>query len=548
MIKKWIISPLKNKDIVLQLLINRKIKKEQWRSFLEPNFDNDLHNPFLMKGMDEAVKRFVKAIDNNETIGLFGDYDADGIPGTALLYDCLQKLGKNAKIYIPSREQGYGLNTEGIDYFIQEKVTLMITIDLGIRNEKEIEYASQNSIETIVIDHHEPGDKLPEAIILDPKQKNDKYPFKELAATGVVFKFLQGLSKKVPEINTKYLKWSLDFVAISTICDIVPLIDENRIFVKFGLIVLKKTKRIGLIELYKKSAILAENIDTYAIGFQIGPRLNAPGRIDNANESFYLLTTNDPKKANVLAEKLDNINRRRQAELDRVLTEAREKVCREGLDKRKIILVEGKDWPHGIIGLVAGRLMEEFARPVIVCERRPKDLRGSARSIDAYNIIEALDYAKKYLIKYGGHKKAAGLSLEIEHLSNLYDKLQELAESKLKDDDLVPKIKIDAKLNLKNITSDLLKKLQQFEPFGLGNPRPVFTLENIDISEARTVGDLGKHLKININGLDAIGFGLGNFLEEILKRPKVDLVFTIDENNWNDRRKIQLKIIDLKMR
>ncbi len=547
MVKRWLVLPKKSQDLVEQLLINRRIKKEDWTSFLRPDFEKGLHDPFLMKGMKEVVQRIEEAIKNKEKIGLFGDYDADGIPGIVLLYETLKLFGLDVEIFIPTREQGYGLNNKGIDILKKEGSSLMITVDLGVRNIEEINYACQNQIETIIIDHHEVGKNLPKCLILDPKQRGDKYPFKDLSATGVVFKLLQGLSKKSSKINIAFLKWSLDLVAISTICDIVPLVDENRIFAKWGLIVLQKTKRLGLRELYQRVAILPEKIDTYSVGFQIGPRLNAPGRMDHANESFYLLTTKNHEQAGVLAEKLDKINRCRQAELDRVLNEARKKVCRDGLNKKKVILVDGKNWPHGIIGLVAGKLMEEFARPVIVCERREKDLRGSARSIDAYNIIEALDFSKEYLLRYGGHKRAAGLTLELEHLSNLYDKLLEIAESKLKEEDLVPKITIDAKLNIEDIKMDLLKNIQKFEPFGLGNPRPVFMMEQAEISEVRTVGKEGKHLKMRVGEIDTIGFDLGVWAGKLDLNKKIDLVFTIDEDTWDGRSKIQLKILDLKI-
>lgn len=265
MVKKWIIKPKKSDDLVEQLLLNRHIKKEDWTSFLKPDFEKGLHDPFLMKNMKEVVERIELAVKNRESIGIFGDYDADGLPGATLLFNTLEMLGQIVKIYIPSREQGYGLNKEGIDFFKKEKVTLMITVDLGVRNLEEIKYAYQNRIETIIIDHHEVGKNLPDCLVLDPKQKGDKYPFKELSATGVVFKVIQGLAKRFFKVNSAFLKWSLDLVAISTICDIVPLIDENRIFVKFGLIVLQKTKRVGLQELYKKAGIDPSNIDTYSV-------------------------------------------------------------------------------------------------------------------------------------------------------------------------------------------------------------------------------------------------------------------------------------------
>jgi len=546
LIKRWKILPKKSDDLIEQLLINRKIKKEDWPSFLNPDFEKNLFNPFLMKGMKEAVKRILQAISGREIIGLFGDYDADGIPGTALLFNLFKYLGIKTFVYIPSRKQGYGLNNEGIEYFLLNKVNLIITVDLGVRNIKEIEYAQKLRMEVIVFDHHEVSKKLPRCIIVDPKQGGDKYPFRELAATGVVFKLLQALSKHIPKISQNYLKWSLDLVAISTICDIVPLISENRIFTKFGLIVLKKTKHIGLKTLYQKAMITPEKINTYAVGFQIGPRINAPGRMDHANESFFLLTTTDSKEADKLADILDKINRQRQAELERVLNEARKKVCEANLQKKKVIIISEKNWPQGIVGLVAGRLMEEFARPVIVCEKQGSNLRGSARSIEAFDLIAALDEAKIYLSKYGGHKKAAGLTLENKHLSGLYDKLLEVADSKLKDEDLTFSINIDAKLKIKEINTALINKIKKFEPFGLGNPRPVFILDKIKISNIRIIGKKSNHLKFKVGNFEALGFDMGYLANNLVENGDYNIVFTLDEDEWNGQKKIQLKIIDIK--
>ncbi|MFA6493296.1 MAG: single-stranded-DNA-specific exonuclease RecJ [Patescibacteria group bacterium] len=542
--KRWLKSPKKSENIIEQILINRRVGKEEWSSFLNPDFNN-LFDPFLMKGIKEAVEVVKLAYQNKERIGIFADYDADGIPGAALLSSYLKEIGFEVSVYIPSRDQGYGLSEEGIDVLKKEGASLLIAIDLGIRNKKEVDYAQKNGLKVIILDHHEVGKDLPNCVIVDPKQKGDKYPFRELAATGVVFKFIQAVNQKLPKVNDNYLKWALDLVAISTICDVVPLVSENRIFAKFGLIVLKKTKRLGLKELYKKINITPENIDTYCVGFQIGPRINAPGRMDHANESFYLLISNDQKEASKLAEKLDSINKKRQQELERVLKEARKKVCEKSLEKKKVILVEGKNWPQGIVGLVAGKLMEEFSRPVIVCEENKGNLRGSARSIDAYNMVEALDFAKDYLLKYGGHKKAAGLTLELKHLSNLYDKLLEIAEVKIKDEDLLSKIKIDVCLKKEDLNLSLFDKIKKLEPFGLGNPRPVFLLEKAKITEIKTVGKENRHLKFKADGVSAIGFDLG-FLAKDLDDSKIDIVFTLDEDNWSVR-KLQLKVLDLKL-
>jgi len=547
LLKNWVILTKKSDDIIEQLFFNRNIDRKDWQKFLSPNFDQGLHDPFLMKGMREAVSRIKLAKEKGETVGIFGDYDADGVPGLALLYLSLQKYGLKVISYIPKREEGYGLNKEGIDLFKSKKVTLMITVDLGIRNIKEIEYALENNINTIIVDHHEQGQELPNAIILNPKQKGDKYPFRELAGCAVAFKLIQAIAKSTENISESYLKWLLDFVAIATICDIVPLIDENRIFAKYGLIVLSKTKRVGLQKLYQIANIDPDAIDTYIVGFQIGPRLNAPGRMDHANESFYLLTSDDAKKSVGLATKLDQINRQRQTELERVLKEAKEKVEKNLLHHKKVILVEGKDWPHGIIGLVAGKLMEQYTRPAIVCERREKDFRGSARSIEAYNIIEALEESKQFLTSYGGHAKAAGLTFEQEHLSNLYDELLKIAEIKITDEDLIPKLKIDALVKKDDLNYNLWADIQKFEPFGLGNPRPVFALEKAKISDVRTVGQTRKHLKMKVEGIGAIGFDLGYLAKDLFEDQRINVAFSIDEDNWDGTRKLQLKIIDIKI-
>lgn len=545
MAKNWEIYPRRSDDIIEQLLISRKIKRDEWSSFLNPDF-NDLFDPFTMKGLKRAVERLEKAIEKNEAVGLFGDYDADGIPGTAILYEYLTKIGVKTEVFIPTREEGYGLSQKGIDVLKSCGIALLITIDLGIRNAKEIKYAKEKGLDVIVLDHHEVVGEKPDCIIVDPKQKGETYPFAELSAAAVVFKFIQGLNQKIKGVSENQLKWYVDLVGISVISDIVPLLSENRIFAKYGLIVLRKTKRLGLRELYSVAQINPHEIDTYTVGFQIGPRLNAPGRMDHANISFSLLTEKNSKKARILAEKLDRINKRRQAELERVLSEAKKEVCRNNLDSKKVIFISNENWPQGIVGLVAGKLMEEFARPVIVCEKKGEELKGSARSIDSYNIVEALDDAKDYLLKYGGHKKAAGLTLEYKHLSNLYDKLLEIAESKLRDEDLRPKIKIDAKLEKRDLTLALFDKIKKFEPFGLSNPRPVFLLEKAQISDIKTVGKEKKHLKFKADGISAIGFGLGDFAHKI-DSAQADLVFTLDEDSWDGNRKLQLKILDLKV-
>lgn len=547
--KKWLIEKKHSDDIIDQLLTVRKVKKESKAHFLNPQFDKDLHDPFLLCDMAKAVGRIKKAIDSQEIVGLFGDYDADGIPSTALLSEVLEKYFKlKTKIYIPTRQEGYGLNKAGIDYFKKSGVSLMFTLDLGIREIENVGYATKNKIDTIVIDHHEPGDKLPEAFaVINPKRKDSKYPFRELSAGGVTFKFIQAMSQQLGKITNNELKWMLDLVGITTICDMVPLLDENRVFAKFGLVVLQKTKRLGLKKIYDVSVIKPEDINVYTIGFQIGPRLNAPGRLDHANESYYILREDDEKKALVLAESLNKINKKRQDEMERILAEAREIIKNDKLNTQKIIFIYKEDWLAGLIGLVAGRITEEFARPCFIFQKNKEFSKGSARSIDGFDLVEVLEESKELLENFGGHVKAAGMTVANENLEIFYHKLLKIADDKLNTEDLIPKLKIDAVLEKDDLGLELFNKIKELEPFGMGNPRPVFALRNVHPENVKKIGKENNHLRFDVHGIKTIAFNWGDIHDNILEH-FVDIAFTLDEDKWDGTSKLQLKVVDIKIK
>jgi len=546
---RWKIAKKVYSDIIDQLLVIRGIDSDNKDSFLNPKLI-DLNDPFLLPDMEKAIKEILLLRKKKGKIGVFADYDADGIPGGVLMSEILDYLKISSEIYIPQREEGYGLSRKAIDYFIGKNCRLIITIDCGVTNIREIAYGKKRGLETIILDHHEPKKKLPKAkAVVNAKRKDSNYPDREISGAVVVFKLGQALARK-GKIEKKLLRWSLDLMAISVITDMVPLVKENRILAFYGLRVLKETKRPGLRALYRKAKIDPKIINPYVVGFQIGPRINAPGRMDHANKAFYLLATKDREEADNLAQSINQTNQERQDQLERVYQEARKKVEKKGLGKKNLILVSGRDWPKGIIGLVAGRLVEEYSRPAIVLSQGPKYLEGSARSISTFHILQALEESSQYLLRFGGHQQAAGLKMKSRYLHNLYESLLEVAENKLTKKDLIPTLSIDLELEFSQITPRLYQKLKRLEPHGLGNPRPLFLTRGAKVIEKRFVGIDKKHLKLKL-GQDkkvfgAIGFDLGDLGRKITPGNNIDLVYSVEENYWNGRRSLELNVKDLR--
>ena len=554
--KVWEIREQIFKDELTQILYNRGIvssdcKNEIIDNFLHPSFENDLHDPKLLPDYQIFEDRISSAITNKEKIGIFADYDADGIPGAAFLHRAFKILGIQSQTYIPLRENGYGFNKEGIDILLDGGCSLIISVDLGIKEFKNAEYIKSKNCDLIITDHHLPDDELPTALaVINPKIKNSRYPFKELSGAGVVFKLIQGLSNKYPKkIGQSFLKWNLDLIAISTISDVVPMVGENRVISKFGLISLSKTKNIGLRALYDICGIDKSKITSYEIGFMIAPRINAPGRIDHATKSLELLITEDKKEALELSRWLNEKNQLRQSAMEQVEIEAIKKIEKYNITKNKIIILHG-DWPKGVIGPSASRLVEKYSRPVVLLARDEEGFSGSCRSISNFNIIEALQKVEKYLDAFGGHKGAAGLHLKVKNLEKFTEKLNQVANTSISQEDLCPKIFIDLVVSPNNCNFSLCRRIQLLEPFGVGNSKPIIMIKNIKIEKYRTVGQTDKHLKIIFNTgtkpMDSILFNYDKDRINLEIGRSYDIVFYPEINYWNGRESISLKLMDIK--
>ncbi len=510
-----------------------------------------LTDPFALTGMNEAVQIIAKSIEKKEKIVVYGDYDVDGISGTAILLRFFGIVGAKAEGYIPSRaDEGYGLNAAAIKKLAKEGVKLIVTTDCGTSAEDEIRLCHELGLKIVITDHHEPR-KLtvkPEAIV-NPKNQPDK-SFTNLAGAGVAFYLARALQSRYPDqLPSGQEKWFLDLAALGTICDIVPLIDDNRIIAKFGLTVLSKSRNIGLLALAKISGFELANIDTYKVGFLLGPRLNAAGRLVHAKEALELLLTEERERAEEIAKKLSQLNEERQELTERIVTEAKEMIDKGEKAKRKILILKNKNWPAGVVGIAASRLVEEYARPVLIMEEGENELKGSARSIRGFNIVEALNSCSDCFLHFGGHAQAAGFRLEKGKFLLLDEKLIKISEEKIDITDLVPELLIESNLSNKIVDQKLADALVKMEPFGTGNPRPVFRIEKAIIKEANLVGKDKNHLKLvlekNNNLYNAIAFFYGEN-HSFKKGETINVAFTIGINEWNKRKKIDLHLLDIK--
>lgn len=539
--------------VTAQVLVNRgQQTPEMAQSFLHPNFEQ-IPNPFLMKDMEKAVLCVEEALRSKRKTVIYGDYDVDGTTGSSLLYLFLKELGAEVDVYIPHRvQEGYGLNLKALEYLKSQKYELVVTVDNGIASIAEAERAREIGLDLVIIDHHQVPPQVPFArAILNPKQIACEYPYKELAAVGVVFQFClalrshlrqQGFFTKQPEPN---LKKYLDLVSLGTIADMVPLTGLNRLLVQKGLEVLSDSKNLG-IQCLKEVSGISGKVSPGQVGFRLGPRINAAGRLDSAKLGFDLLTTSDPQQAKVLAKKLDAANLERQELQEKIVQEASEKIVKSGeFANKKSILVFDESWHVGVIGIVASKLVDRFHLPALVGSQEGREVRCSGRSISGLNLYEALCESAPYLKKFGGHKQAAGLHFEVGQKDSFWKSFDQAVRKQLnKEEDFLPLIRFDAELDPDDINDSLLEEFQKLEPFGQGNPEPVFWSNQYQIQSQKVVGE--KHLKILLGAkyhcFEAIGFGMAGL--QVADFSRIECLFACEFNEWQGRRKIQLRLLD----
>lgn len=528
---------------VANLVYQRGIQTEEaLRDFLEPSLDQ-LHDPYELHDMDKAVTRIRQAIENYEQILVYGDYDADGMTSASIVKEALEQLGAECQVYLPNRfTDGYGPNASVYKYFIENQgISLIVTVDNGVAGHEAIELAQSMGVDVIVTDHHSMPEVLPDAYaIVHPEHPEAEYPFKHLAGCGVAFKLATAL---LEEVQVELL----DLVAIGTIADMVSLTGENRILVKYGLSVLKNTQRIGLQELFKIAGIQENEVDEETVGFQIAPRLNALGRLDDPNPAIELLTGFDEEEARDIALMINQKNEERKEIVQKIYDEAKTMV---NLNKSVQVLA-GEGWNPGVLGIVAGRLLEELHQPVIVLNIENGLAKGSARSIEVVDIFEALDPHRDLFVAFGGHAGAAGMTLEASKLEALSQVLVAYIEDNQVDLSTKNELFLDEELSLPDLTLETLKNFEKLAPFGMDNKKPIFYLKDFKVENSRTMGAGNTHLKLKISQADAVfevvAFGLGDFATEFSQTKNLELAVTLSVNKWNGQTSLQLMLVDARV-
>jgi single-stranded-DNA-specific exonuclease len=557
----WMIKE-KNEDLVKEvmtlaqvpyviacLLVNRGITtKEAIKAYYNVSKES-FHDPFLMLDMDIAVQKILQSRDHNNQIVIYGDYDVDGVTSTSILYMFLDEIGCNVSYYIPDRhEEGYGMNTQALELLKANGAQLVISVDTGITAIEQVKRCNEIGLEVIITDHHECQESLPAAIaVLNPKRPNNPYPFKMLAGVGVTFKLIQGIAQTIG-LENKIWKY-LDIVAVGTIADIVPIYGENRIITKLAFETMPTTWNEGLKALMRVADIDGKKMTAGRIGFGIGPRLNAAGRIKHAKEAVELFVCHDANQCNTIAEELNAVNVERQT-LEKTIFKEAVNLIETTMkpEDKKIIVVASSAWHHGVIGIVASKLVEKYYRPVIILSISDGIASGSARSVEGFSIYDALYAQKELFEKFGGHEMAAGMSLKESNIEVLDKGLNDYGMIHMEDTTLIPKIKVDLPIDIEDISIDLIQEIQKMEPFGIGNPEPVFQCLG-KVKTIKTIGKDSSHLRLDIGEshiLQGIGFSMGEVTEWLQVGQMASCVGTLEINEWQNRKSPQLMIKDIK--
>lgn len=542
-------------SILADLLIKRGVTNfYEAKDYFRPSIDA-IHDPFLMDGMEKATRRVIEAVTSNQKICVYGDYDVDGTCSAAIMYMFLKELDANVEVYIPNRiTEGYGISLTSVDILKERGTDLIISVDCGITAVEEVTHANKLGIDTIICDHHQPKDVLPDAFaILDPLKPNDEYPFNYLSGAGIAFKLARAIADKIgrKELVLDYL----DLVALAAAADIVPLVDENRILVKEGIEKINNNPRPGIQALMKRARMTPGNLSAGQIVFTVAPRINAVGRMGDAYRAVELFVTKDYAEAERLAGVLEGENFERR-KVDEVTFSHAIQLAREDIENNDSLglVLHDDNWHPGVIGIVASRLVEKFYRPTIMLTTIDGVAKGSARSIIGFNIYEALQQCKDLLVQFGGHKAAAGLEIKIDKIDEFRKRFNEILRETLTAQDVKPEVIIDQKISLHDITPKFVRILNQFAPFGPGNMRPVFLAENVNVkSTPRIVGTNHMVVSFSQNGTDriydSIGFNMGVFANQIEKdKNKVDIVFTIEKIVRDGRTYPQLRLKDLRIK
>lgn len=538
-------------DLITQILSGRGMAPEAMGRFVYPDYVRDRHDPFLLTDMEAAVWRIDQAAKANERVAVYGDYDIDGITASAVLLEGLAALGIEAQSYIPDRfEEGYGINQGALEKLQSQGVSLVISVDCGITSVNEAGWARDHGLDLIITDHHAVPAVIPEAIaVINPKRPNDEYPFKDLAGVGVAFKLVCALQDRLGRPTTGQEKWLLDLVALGTVCDVVTLVDENRALVSYGLRVMQRTRRVGLQALAAVGGVAVDELRAYHLGYVLGPRMNAAGRLEHAAHSLELMLTSDAARAQYIALELDELNRRRRETQDTIFTMADAMATQYVNDP--VLVLAHPEWSHGVVGIVASKLAEKWRKPTLVAQVMEGHIKGSARSVGSYNMVEALRANAELLQKFGGHFFAAGYTLPAERWDTLRQGLNAYYAASNADSAVEPALAADVRLpNLDAVDWPLLAELELLEPHGSGNPRPSIEVAKLKIDGLSRMGKQAQHLRLRLRDstgkiLTGVGFGLCERYPDIMEGHTITIRGELNKNEYQGKSTIQMIIAQL---